>query len=382
MHEGRIEGRVSRPLLVRFGAMGDMVILTAAIRALHQRFGCPVDVACCGGWVRQLLEGQPWVGSVYTLYTRQLPYALNPQQWLFVSRLRARGVGRVWICQADDVSHSLIARAGYDAAWCVSWLDYHVHLGEHSVDHLLRMTMATPAALATPPPCVADRYAPQLRVSEEWKEETRAWLAGRGLNDRPIILIQAGNKRTMRLGSPRRKRNEKYWPESNWATVIEQVHGLRPDAAIILLGVRLESALNRAILRRTRTSAAINAAGDVPIRRLLALSSQALGMISVDTGPAHVAAAVGCPLVVLFGSKPPSFYAPRGDASPVEVVAGSLASERPILDITPTAVATAWERVLRATEVARSAHMQSNPDRHLRSSRTRTSKEKRIAEGG
>jgi heptosyltransferase-3 len=182
------------------------------------------------------------------------------------------------------------------------------------------------------------------------------------VSDRPIVLIQAGNKRTMRLGSRRRKRNEKYWPESNWATVIDHVHALTPDAAIILLGVRLESALNRAILRHTRTSAAFDAAGDVPIRRLLALSAQALGMISVDTGPAHVAAAVGCPLVVLFGTKHPSFYAPRGEASTVEVVAGSPDAERPMLDITPAAVTTAWERVLHATEVARTAHTQGTVD--------------------
>jgi hypothetical protein len=85
-------------------------------------------------------------------------------------------------------------------------------------------------------------------------------------------------------------------------------------------------------------------------------------MISVDTGPAHVAAAVGCPLVVLFGSKHPSFYAPRSDASPVEVVGGSHAVERSMLDITPAAVMTAWERVLRATEGGRTGRAQSNPD--------------------
>ena len=69
MHEGCSESRIARPLIVRFGAMGDMVILTAAIRALHQRFGSPIDVACSGRWVRPLLEGQPGVG-VCTCFTR------------------------------------------------------------------------------------------------------------------------------------------------------------------------------------------------------------------------------------------------------------------------------------------------------------------------
>ena len=38
------------------------------------------------------------------------------------------------------MSYSLIARAGYHASWCVTRRDYPARLGEHSVDHLLRMT--------------------------------------------------------------------------------------------------------------------------------------------------------------------------------------------------------------------------------------------------
>ena len=44
-----------------------------------------------------------------------------------------------------------------------------------------------------------------------------------------------------------------------------------------------------------------NAADDLPIPRLVALLARAAGLITVDSGPAHAAAAVGCPLVVLFG---------------------------------------------------------------------------------
>ena len=50
------------PLIVRFGAMGDMVILTALIRALHDRLDTGIDIAC-GGWVRPLLDSQPGVAG-------------------------------------------------------------------------------------------------------------------------------------------------------------------------------------------------------------------------------------------------------------------------------------------------------------------------------
>src|ERR1022692_1758116 len=45
--------------------------------------------------------------------------------------------------------------------------------------------------------------------------------------------------------------------------------------------------------------------------RLLALCEVAHSMISVDTGPAHVAAALGSPLVVMFGNTSPRHWLPR-----------------------------------------------------------------------
>jgi len=52
-----------RPLIVRFGSMGDVVISLALIHALHKRFGAPVDVISSGSWTKPLLESQPGVGQ-------------------------------------------------------------------------------------------------------------------------------------------------------------------------------------------------------------------------------------------------------------------------------------------------------------------------------
>ena len=43
-----------RPLLVRFGAMGDLVLIQPMIRLLAARYGAPVDLLAAGGWVRPL----------------------------------------------------------------------------------------------------------------------------------------------------------------------------------------------------------------------------------------------------------------------------------------------------------------------------------------
>ena len=353
MQQNRRIEKIASPLVVRFGAMGDMVLLTALLRALHARFGSRVDLVFAERRLRPLLEAQPWIGNLYTIGTRKLPYWLSPHLWHLVRRLRARGKGPVWICQTDALTHDLVERADYDAPWRITQRDYPPLPGEHSIDRLLRMASDTPPALlprAVPPQTPG--IVPRLVIPAEWQEETREWLAARGLEHRPLVLIQAGNKRTMRLAPRRRMRNRKYWPESSWASVIDRIHATTPQAVVLLLGVRLEGTLNRAILRHTTTNAAIDVAGQVPIPRMVALCARALGMISVDTGPAHVAAAVGCPLVVLFGDQDPRFIAPRSEHTPVEIVTGSRDLERPLLTITPDAVVAAWQRLLDSVSAA------------------------------
>ena len=61
----------------------------------------------------------------------------------------------------------------------------------------------------------------------------------------------------------------------------------------------------------------------VPFPGLFALCARAHSMISIDTGTAHAAAALGTPLVVLFGSTPPPQVTPRSPCgSPVIGVGG------------------------------------------------------------
>jgi ADP-heptose:LPS heptosyltransferase len=68
-------------------------------------------------------------------------------------------------------------------------------------------------------------------------------------------------------------------------------------------------------------------------------------MISTDTGPAHSAAALGCPLVVIFGVEDPATYTPRSASGAVRVVSGELNGERTMLGVSAEAVVDAWEEL-------------------------------------
>jgi heptosyltransferase-2/heptosyltransferase-3 len=75
----------------------------------------------------------------------------------------------------------------------------------------------------------------------------------------------------------------------------------------------------------------------------VALLDRADGLVTVDSGPAHAAAAVGCPQVVLFGKALPSLYRPWGTAgADVQLLTGSIDGEPSMLGIEAGSVMAAW----------------------------------------
>jgi heptosyltransferase-2/heptosyltransferase-3 len=191
-----------------------------------------------------------------------------------------------------------------------------------------------------------------LEVSDRQRIDLESWLNARGLAAAPLILVQIGNKRTMRRGLRRLAVNHKYWPNERWAEVLRQVRLQCAQHAIVLLGTGPEYALNAEVAALANIAGLFNVADDLPIPRLVALLARGAGLITVDSGPAHAAAAVGCPLVVLFGKALPSLYRPRGIAgADVRVLCGQIAGEPDMLGIEPRSVIEAWSSLrLRARD--------------------------------
>ena len=115
---------LERPLALRCGAFGDMVLLTALIRVLHAEFRAPVDIVTSGSWSEPLLRGQPGVGEIFSVRSRKTPYWMSIDQQRVVGQLRARGAGPVWFCDGDGAARPLIERAGIPSNYIVDVKDH------------------------------------------------------------------------------------------------------------------------------------------------------------------------------------------------------------------------------------------------------------------
>jgi ADP-heptose:LPS heptosyltransferase len=344
-----------RPLAVRCGAFGDMVLLTALIRVLHAQFRRPVDIVTSGPWSEPLLRGQPGVGDIFSVRSRKTPYWLSSDQWRVVRQLRSRGVGATWFCDGNDAAMPLLDRAGIPGDFIVAAKDHALLPGEHATQQWRRLAQIMPAACAGLPGAQrgsdrvnVDSIVPgcYLEVTQAQRADLAPWLRAKGLADRPLILMQIGNKRTMRRGLRRLAVNHKYWPLERWAEVLRFLRGHHPGHAIVLLGTGPEYQLNQDLVTLANIPGLHNVADDLPIPRLVALLDRADGLVTVDSGPAHAAAAVGCPQVVLFGKALPSLYRPWGTAgADVQLLCGQVDGEPNMLGIEAHSVIGAWSNL-------------------------------------
>ena len=106
----------------------------------------------------------------------------------------------------------------------------------------------------------------------------------------------------------------KQWDTTNFAAVIQQIAHLAPDVRIVLTGSSNELALVEAL---PTSLPIINLVGKTSILQLGALLERCEVCLTCDSGPMHIAAAVGTPTVALFGPTDPVRHRPYSNGHEV-----------------------------------------------------------------
>lgn len=330
------------PLVVRFAAFGDVVMLTALIAALAKRYSAPVDLLSSGPWTPELLANDPAVREIQLVTSRKTPYWLCPSQWHAVRWMATRRNVPVYLCDPEPQALALLLRAGIPRENILRAWDTWPGNEAHWVDWWNDVARQTPKAFVESAPTpVTDSTAPRLFVTDAERAACDDWLRELGFASSPRILLQAGNKRTLKHGKSQQTDN-KFWSPDNWAKLIAAITHDLPDARVLLCGADAERPPLDDILTACNNPAVINLAGALPIKRLLPLMQRAHSMISIDTGPAHAAAALGCPLVVLFGAMGSTRWRPRAPGTPVIALESDRGEASKVMDISPDEVVKAW----------------------------------------
>jgi len=103
----------------------------------------------------------------------------------------------------------------------------------------------------------------------------------------------------------------KRWLPERFAEVASAL-AWRFEAGIVITGGPGEEDIAREI-ESALGSRCLNLAGRTTVRQLMAVIEQCRLFVTNDSGPMHIAAALGVPIVALFGSTDPTTTSPRGE---------------------------------------------------------------------
>jgi lipopolysaccharide heptosyltransferase II len=142
------------------------------------------------------------------------------------------------------------------------------------------------------------------RFFDEHEEARAAALLERhGIGEDDIFVVLNPNAGELSL--------ERRWPAANFIELARRWIE-RERWPVVLIGSASERAYTQGICDRVASPRCVNLAGELGTGELVALFARSSIVVSNDSGPMHLAAAIGAPTLGLFGPETPVMYGPLG----------------------------------------------------------------------
>jgi len=354
---GRPRGAI-RLLLIRPDHIGDVLLAAPAGRLLQAaRPGVEIDWMV-GPWSADVVRRSGHTGRVHICefpgFTRRPkrspiePYAVLMRE---ARRLRRYEYDAAFVLRPDHWWGAMLAalagvpwRFGFAVAECQPFLTDMLppprgHALEASQD-LARLAVARLGGSVDASSGQGRAYLdPGFRTTEEERQRAACWLSrvesgGSG----PLIVIHAGAGASL-----------KNWATHRWAAVGRALQA-RIGARIVLTGGPDERDLATSIAADLVDSP-LNLAGKTTLGELAAVLERCDLVLGGDSGPLHIAAAVGTPTVRIYGPTNTTFFAPWGDPGQQVALKAGLFCQPCGLLVNPPCGAMSEPACLQAIEV-------------------------------
>ena len=279
---------VQRVLVIRLRSIGDTVLATPSLFAL-KRFlpHAQVDILV-EDWVAPLLANHPHVDNVIELKRGGLAKRMDAAREIRSARYDVvynlhGGTTATFLTRATGARHRVGFRTYQYAKLHTELVPSPLLLWGQQKTHSVEQQLALLGWTGVP---VSDRPRTRLGIAPEAAGSVIQHLEDAGLADRKIALIH-----------PAAAFNTKQWATKNFARVAEYLteRGYAPIA--------IAAPHEAQIIEDLCSEASVKILGlDLSLPEVSALASRSQLFVGNDSGIAHIAAAVGTPSVVIFGS--------------------------------------------------------------------------------
>ncbi|MFC1674582.1 glycosyltransferase family 9 protein [Candidatus Omnitrophota bacterium] len=319
MKNNPLPDKIDKILLVQLAGIGDLVMATPAIKAIRQHFPEAQIALLTSARAKGLLENSQDLDSIYSLdYGGRLSPGLffSRSNWSTIRDLRNQkfdlavnllqlfslsGAFRVWLLlKAAGVGFT----AGRNTQGRGFFFDLRSAESDKRDDHEVASNLRLARAIGAE----ADSDALFLETERKDLDFIAGFLSERNIGAKDLLVgINPGS--AWRL--------TRRWRPGRFAEVADALVD-KYGAKIIITGSLKDKGPCEKIASFMKSEPVISA-GLLTIPQLVALIKRCGLYISTDAGPMHIAAAVGTPLVAVFGPAP-SRYFPYGDAENFRVI--------------------------------------------------------------
>jgi len=297
-------GRVRHVLLVRHGRMGENLFWTAlpgALRRVHSELRVSVLTNAPEVW-----RGHPYVDRILEIpraFRRKSPaHLLDPVE----KEMRALAPDALLVQNEPEPLLAMLRRAGVrhclDPDWMRDAPATRVIPSLHNADRTDRYHAVESAVLYAAPLGIGEPPWPMVfDVSDDARARARSLLRDLGLRDGARLLFYCvGTNQTARLLS---RRLDRTWPTRNFIEFAQRV--LEREDGVFYLShfSRRERLMAKRVRRALPPGRAVLPDAPVALDVLGGILLESRCLITCDTGPLHMASALGVATLALFGPR-------------------------------------------------------------------------------
>lgn len=288
---------IKKILYINLAFIGDIFLATPTIRALRLKYPNAIIDMLVTPWAAEAASGNPYIDKVL-IYDKKGVHRNLKKLWHLVCSLR-RGEYDLAISANFAVRGAMMARLisakyriGYNAQHASLFLTHTVPSKRLRIKHETenQLEILQPLAIETSDFSLAFNHK-QVDI-ENMREKVQ------GISGRPVVVICPFGRHPLNS-----------WTMEGYADVIKYLTNV---ATCYLIGSKGDKGRLTEINKKSDNKA-ILLAGTLSIGELAAFLAESSLVITVDTGPMHIASAVGTPIIALFGRSDWRIWGPRGE---------------------------------------------------------------------
>ena len=290
-------------LAIKLRYLGDVLLATPTLHALKTAYPAARLTALVNRGTEDILRGNPDVDEILPVERGSII-----QQSRFALEIRRRKFDTVVDLTDGDRAAFLTwmsgaaVRIGFNAEDRWTGRCYTTVVRGDERLHRIERDLAALAPLGIKAP---DRL-PRIWLGSEDDDRVEQLVKDLGVpTDRSWVLIQPGARYWF-----------KAWPTERFADLADRLTD-RFGCQVLVSGSSQEQPLTESVVKQAK-SRLLNITGHSSVRALAALLKRSALFVGNDTGIMHIAAAVGTPVVGLFGPSNPIEWGPRG--GPTETI--------------------------------------------------------------